>query len=90
VARDLSLVVDRSLPWAELADAARGAAGSTLEAVDYLDTFRGGNLPDAKQSVHFGLRFRHPSRTLTGEEVDRSVRAIVDACAARFEATLRS
>jgi phenylalanyl-tRNA synthetase beta chain len=90
VSRDLSLVVDRSLPWGELSAAAAQAAGPTLEAVDFLDTFHGGNVPEGKHSVHFGLRFRHPERTLTGEEVDRSVKAVIDACASRFEAVLRS
>jgi phenylalanyl-tRNA synthetase beta chain len=89
VARDLSLVVPRSLPWAELADAARAAAGPTLESLSYLDTFRGGNLPDDAQSVHFGLRFRHPERTLTGDEVESAIRAVVEACARKFGATLR-
>ena len=89
VARDLSLVVDRSLPWSDLADAARRAAGPCLEAVDYLDTFQGGNLPEGRESVHFGLRFRHPERTLTGEEVDRYVKAVVDSCAAGFSAVIR-
>ena len=68
----------------------RHAAGPTLEAVVYLDTFQGGNVPEGKQSLHFGLRFRHPERTLTGDEVERAVDAIVDACATRFEATLRA
>lgn len=90
VARDLSLVVSRSLPWAELAAAATRAAGSTLEAVDYLDTFQGGTVPQGMQSLHFGLRFRHPERTLTGEEVEKAVKSVVDACAARFGATLRT
>jgi phenylalanyl-tRNA synthetase beta chain len=89
VIRDLSLVVDCTLPWAELAAAARAAAGPNLEAVTYLDTFTGGNLPPDAQSVHFGLRFRHPERTLTGEEVERSVAAVVEACRTRFGATLR-
>ena len=90
VARDLSLVVPRALPWAELAGVVGRAGGSTLEAIVYLDAFRGGNIPDDRQSLHFGLRFRHPERTLTGDEVERSVQSIVDACASRFEATLRS
>ena len=89
VDRDLSLVVDRSLPWAELSAAVTAAAGSLLEGIDYLDTFAGGNLPEDRHSVHFGLRFRHPERTLTGEEVDRSVQAVVAACGSRFAAVLR-
>jgi len=33
--------------------------------------------------------FRHPERTLTGDEVDQVVKAIVDACASRLGAKLR-
>jgi phenylalanyl-tRNA synthetase beta chain len=89
VERDLSLVVDRALPWSELSAAVAEAAGPTLEAVDFLDTFAGGNVPEGRHSVHFGLRFRDPGRTLTGDEVERSVRAVVDACAGHFGAALR-
>lgn len=89
VSRDLSLVVDRNLPWSELASAARQAAGPTLEALSYLDTFAGGNVPEGRQSLHFGLRFRHPERTLTGEEVDRALQSIIEACRSRFDAVLR-
>jgi len=90
VMRDLSLVVSVSLPWAELAAAVTEVAGPTFESMAYLDTFVGGNLPEGTQSIHFGLRFRHPKRTLTGDEVEQAVRSIIDACAARFEATLRT
>lgn len=90
VMRDLSLVVARSLAWSELARAVRDVAGPTLEAVIYLDTFRGGNLADDRQSVHFGLRFRHPERTLTGDEVEQAIQAVIAACATRLGATLRT
>jgi phenylalanyl-tRNA synthetase beta chain len=90
VPRDLSLVVPQALAWAELAGVVGRAGGATLESIVYLDTFRGGNVPEGWQSLHFGLRFRHPGRTLTGEEVEEAVKAIVATCAERFEATLRS
>ena len=90
VARDLSLVVPQALPWADLASTVGRAGGSTLEAIVYLDAFRGGNVPEGWQSLHFGLRFRHPERTLTGEEVEEAVKTIVARCAETFEATLRS
>jgi phenylalanyl-tRNA synthetase beta chain len=90
VERDLSLIVEQSLPWAELADAARKAGGASLESLAFLDTFSGGNVPEGRHSLHFGLTFRNPDRTLTGEEVERAIRAVVEACAARFGATLRT
>ncbi|MFO0890768.1 MAG: hypothetical protein U0790_16685 [Isosphaeraceae bacterium] len=89
VVRDLSLVVARSLSWSDLASAVREAGGHNLVSIEYLDTFQGGNLADTEQSVHFGMTFRHPERTLTGEEVDRAVKEIVDEAARRFQARLR-
>ncbi len=89
VVRDLSLEVARILPWGELAEAVVGAAGPTLEAVHYLDTFQGGNLADDRQSVHFSMVYRHPERTLTGDEVEAAVRSVVAACESRFQARLR-
>jgi phenylalanyl-tRNA synthetase beta chain len=90
VVRDLSLVVERVVQWGELSGVVAGAAGSTLEAVTYLDTFRGGNLPDDMQSVHFSMVFRHRERTLLGEEVERAVKSVVEACERRFSAKLRT
>jgi phenylalanyl-tRNA synthetase beta chain len=89
VVRDLSLVVAQDLLWAELSETVRQSAGPTLESLQYLDTFRGGNLPEGMQSVHFSMVFRHPERTLTGEEVEGFVRAVVEGCEARFQAKLR-
>jgi phenylalanyl-tRNA synthetase beta chain len=90
VSRDLSLVVSKSLPWAELASAARIAAGSLLESITYFDTFSGSEIPADQHSLHFGLKFRRLDRTLTGEEVDRAVQAIVSACKVRCGAALRA
>jgi phenylalanyl-tRNA synthetase beta chain len=89
VVRDLSLVVAQDLLWAVLSETVVRSAGPTLEALQYLDTFRGGNLSEGMQSVHFSMVFRHPERTLTGEEVEGFVRTVVEGCEARFQAKLR-
>ena len=90
VDRDLSLLLARSITWADLAHATRAAGGPYLETITYLDTFRGKGMSEEAQSVHFGLRFRHPERTLDGAEVDRCVESIVNACRQQFQAALRS
>lgn len=90
VIRDLSLVVARALQWSDLCQTVVTAAGSTLETVRYEDTFSGGNIPEEEQSVHFSMVFRHPDRTLTGEEVERAVKSVIEACEARWHAKLRT
>ncbi len=90
VVRDLSLVVSRTLPWSRLCEVVIEAAGPTLESTEYLDTFVGGNLPEGCQSVHFSIVFRHRERTLTGEEVERAVKSVVEACESRLRAKLRA
>jgi len=90
VVRDLSLVLDRGVSWAEIEAVVRDHAGDSFRAAHYLDTFRGGDLGDDRQSVHFGLTFRRDDRTLTGEEVDAAVNAVVDACSRKLGAILRS
>jgi phenylalanyl-tRNA synthetase beta chain len=90
VVRDLSLVVARALQWSELCQTVVAAAGPTLESVRYQDTFRGGNIPEEAESVHFSMVFRHPERTLTGDEVECAVKSVVEACQARFHAELRT
>ena len=62
------------------------AAGPTLESIDYLDTFQGGNVPDGQAEPPL-----RPALPPPGADADRrgsraAVKAIVDACAARFEA----
>ncbi len=90
VNRDLSLVVARGVPWAQIETVARESAGDLMEKITYLDTFTGGNLPPESQSIHFGLRFRHPERTLTSEEVDQAIVRVVSACELKLNAVLRT
>ena len=90
VTRDLSLVVPDSVRWADIAQVARQSGGPLLENVEFLDTFRGGNLAAGTQSLHFGMTFRDAERTLSGEEADQAVGEIIRSCSESFGATLRS
>jgi phenylalanyl-tRNA synthetase beta chain len=90
VERDLSLLVEEGVTWEELSEAVRSSAGLWLESVSFLDVYRGKGVPDGSKSVHFGLRFRHEQKTLSGDEVERSIEAIVQACRSRLGAMLRA
>lgn len=90
VTRDLSLVVADSVRWADVAGIAQSSGGPWLESVEFLDTFRGGNLAAGTQSMHFGMTFRNAKRTLSGDEADSAVAEIIRHCSTALGATLRA
>jgi phenylalanyl-tRNA synthetase beta chain len=89
VSRELSLVLGKDVNWQALRETIRAVADERLESLNYLDVFAGADIPADQHSVHFALRFRHRDRTLTSEEVDEAIQAIVDTCSRKFGAKLR-
>ena len=89
VARDVAVVVDEGVRWAELRRCILAARAQHLESLEFFDVYRGEQVPAGKKSVAFSLTFRAPDRTLTGEEVDAGRDAFVAALAAEFGASLR-
>jgi len=79
VTRDISIECERERAAASLETEIRAAAGGSLRSVEVIDLFTGGNLPSGKMSLTVTLRYQHPERTLTGEEVQQSVDRVVAA-----------
>jgi len=89
VARDVAVVVDEGVRWAELRRCTLAAGAQHLADIAFFDVYQGEQVPPGKKSVAFSLTFRAPDRTLTGEEVDAARDAIVAALTAEFGASLR-
>ena len=87
--RDLAIVLDEGVKWAEVEGCVRDAAPGFLETVDFFDVYRGEQLPEGQKSVAFSLTFCSPERTLTNEEVDEAQQDIVEALQEELGATLR-
>ncbi len=84
VVRDLSIVVDDSLPAAIirgtiLAAAADGEA--PLASISFFDRYQGKGIPEGHVSVSLRLTFQSLERTLTDAEVQQSFSRIVAALA---------
>ena len=93
IERELSIMVQRDLAWARVEEVTRQVGGPLLESITFLDTFESENLERFRgglegpiHSLHFGMTFRDPGRTLTGAEVDEVVGRIFQACRERFRA----
>jgi phenylalanyl-tRNA synthetase beta chain len=79
VQRDLSVLCPQDRPASALVEAARAAAGDFLAEVGVLDRYAGPPVAADKVSLMLRLRVLDPDRTLTGEEVSSSVRAVASA-----------
>ena len=75
--RDVSLVVREEVTVAKLEEAIRKGGGKILESVKLFDIYRGMQIPDDYKSMSFGLSFRAPDRTLTDEEIQKSMDRIL-------------
>jgi phenylalanyl-tRNA synthetase beta chain len=80
VQRDLNFVLDEPVTWLQLNEAVQAAAGPLLDAVSFVDQYRGRQIPVGKKSYVLSIAYRSPDRTLTSEEVDAAQQAVIAAC----------
>ncbi|MFC6153120.1 phenylalanine--tRNA ligase subunit beta [Nocardioides yefusunii] len=66
---DVALVVDASVPAADVEAALRAGAGEDLESITLFDVFTGEQVGEGKKSLAYALRFRAADRTLKAAEV---------------------
>ncbi len=90
IERDLSLIVDEDISWADIVGAVRQKASAELEDIRFVDIYRGKAVPAGKKSVTLSVRFRDQDGTLTHETVDRFQADIVKALAKSIKAELRT
>ncbi len=89
VLRDLSILIDASLPAASVRGTIRANAPTTLVDVREFDRYQGTGVPTGQVSLSLRLTFRDRDRTLTDAEVQRALEAIIEALARTHGTTLR-
>jgi phenylalanyl-tRNA synthetase beta chain len=89
VERDLAFVISKDYPAGEVADVIRQAAGGLLRELRLFDVYEGRQIPDGYRSLAFSLRFQADDRTLTDEEVNGYLEAVVRRLEQAFSAVLR-
>ncbi|MHB8957605.1 MAG: phenylalanine--tRNA ligase subunit beta [Pirellulaceae bacterium] len=89
IARDLNLVVDESIQWADLAATIRAAAGPLLEVLRFQEVYRDKEKDGAdKKRLLFSITLRSSERTLTSEEADALRDQVVAAARENHQAML--
>jgi phenylalanyl-tRNA synthetase beta chain len=61
-----------------------------VERVELFDLYTGDNVPPGAKSLAFRVYFQASDRTLTNEEVDRSLQGLLAALEREAQASLRS
>jgi phenylalanyl-tRNA synthetase beta chain len=79
IVRDLSILVGDALPAAAVRGTIRSAAPSVLQSIVEFDRYQGKGIPEGRVSLSLRLTFRSAERTLTDDEVDGAMAAIVAA-----------
>ncbi|MDR3079816.1 MAG: phenylalanine--tRNA ligase subunit beta [Streptomyces sp.] len=88
--QDVALVVDKTVPHADVEAALREGAGELLESLRLFDVYVSEQLGEDRKSLAYALRFRAPDRTLTVDEASAARDAAIALAAERTGAELRS
>ncbi len=77
VRRDLSLLLDREVKFAEIETIARNTERKLLESVNLFDVYEGKNLPEGKKSYAVSFVFRDRNKTLRDKQIDKIMSKIL-------------
>ena len=73
VEKDLSLIVDENITWAEMTKYIRSKASS----IKFIEEYRGNQIPEGKKSIMLRVTFDSGDTTLTSEEINIKLDAII-------------
>jgi phenylalanyl-tRNA synthetase beta chain len=89
ISRDISIVVDETLPAETVRGTIRAAAPERLVSIREFDRYQGKGVPEGCVSLSVRLTFRSLERTLTDAEVDAAMEQILTALKKAHDAVQR-
>jgi len=87
--RDLAFKVKEDIPAADIEAAIRERGGQILSSVQLFDVYQGEQVGEGYKSVAYSLRFRDQNRTLTVDDVQKPIKAILDNLEKKLGAEIR-
>ena len=73
VEKDLSLIVDENITWADMTKYIRSKASD----IKFIEEYRGNQIPERKKSIMLRVTFDSGDTTLTSEEINTKLDAII-------------
>ena len=90
IVRDLSLVVDEPVTWANITSTINSKATTELQDVNFVGIYRGKPIEQGRKSVTVSLVFRDAEGTLKHDTVDKFENDILDELKNSLGAQLRT
>jgi phenylalanyl-tRNA synthetase beta chain len=89
VTRDLSMVIDRKIPWKEVEREVIRVSGNLLQDVEIFDVYQGEKIGENRKSIAIRMGFQNFSKTLLDQEIEDLMQKIASALEKTFNAELR-
>ena len=89
VQRDLALVLDKHISYADIERIAIKQCGAVLKKVDLFDVYIDAKLGENKKSYAINLLFQDESKTLTDDKMESVMKRLTDALQSECQATVR-
>ena len=90
IVRDLSIVIDEAVTWAEIEAAVTSANIEEMRDVKFIDIYRGKGVDKGKKSLTLSITFRKADGTLTHEEAEKFQENVLAILKDKFDAELRA
>jgi phenylalanyl-tRNA synthetase beta chain len=89
VRRDLALLVSNTTQYQQLHQLAFATEKKLLKQVSLFDVYEGKNLPEGKKSYALSFQLQDEEKTLTDEQIEKSMEKILKAYEKELSVTLR-
>jgi phenylalanyl-tRNA synthetase beta chain len=89
VRRDLSLVLDRHVAYKEIEELVRSTERKLVKDIIVFDVYEGDKIPPGKKAYALGFTLQDDAKTLTDEEIDKTMSRLIGAFETKMQALIR-
>ena len=89
VRRDLSMIIDKTIPFSRIRDIALKSAKEMVKSVTLFDVYESEKLEKGKKSYAVGIVLQDKSKTLTDKEIDKIMNRLQGNLEKQIDARIR-
>jgi phenylalanyl-tRNA synthetase beta chain len=89
VRRDLSLVLDKQVTFAEIKELVASTEKQLVKELIAFDVYEGDKIPQGKKAYALGFTLLDETKTLTDEEIDKTMNKLMAAFEQKMGAVIR-